>query len=175
MEWLDWSLVALFTLTALAGGVGVVFSRNAVHSALFLLLNFASMAMIYLTLGAQFLAMAQILVYAGAIVVLFIFTVMLIGNEPVSDVVARAHPLLHFVGLILAAIFLAGSSYVLVVNHQRAPVGLAEEGSIQSVGHLMYTQYLLPIEVASVLLLAAMIGAIVLARRVKPPLGAPEE
>ncbi len=175
MEWLDWSLVALFTLTALAGGVGVVFSRNTVHSALFLLLNFASMAMIYLTLEAQFLAMAQILVYAGAIVVLFIFAVMLIGNEPVSDAVARAHPVLHVVALILAIIFLAGSSYVLVVNHQRAPVGLAAQGSVQSVGHAMYTQYLLPVEMASVLLLAAMIGAIVLARRVRPPLGAPEE
>lgn len=175
MEWLDWSLVALFTLTALAGGVGVVFSRNVVHSALFLLLNFASMAMIYLTLGAQFLAMAQILVYAGAIVVLFIFTVMLIGNEPVSDIAARAHPLLHVAALILAAIFLAGGSYVMVVSHQQAPVGLAEQGSIQSVGHLMYTQYLLPIEMASVLLLAAMIGAIVLARRIRPPLGTPKE
>ena len=175
MEWLDWSLVALFALTALAGGFGVVFSRNAVHSALFLLLNFASMAMIYLTLGAQFLAMAQILVYAGAIVVLFIFTVMLIGNEPVSDATARARPLLHAAALILAIIFLAGSSYVLAITHQQAPVGLAEQGSIQSVGHLMYTQYLLPIEMASVLLLAAMIGAIVLARRVRPPLGAPKE
>jgi len=172
---MEWVLFALFSLAALGGGVGVVLSRNAVHSALFLLLNFASMAMLYLLLGAQFLAMAQILVYAGAIVVLFIFVVMLIGNERVDDVVARERTMLRIVALILALLFLGGGTYALVMGRQASPAGAPEYGSIQAVGHLLYTRFLLPFELASVLLLAAMIGAIVLAGRTRPPLGRPKE
>ena len=172
---MEWFFLSLFTALAIAGGFGVVISRNAVHSALFLLLNFASMAMLYLMLGAQFLAMAQVMVYAGAIVVLFIFTVMLIGNEPMQDIVARARPVLRAVAMALATLFLGGALYALLTAPQKAAVGLAEQGSVQSVGKLMYTRFMLPFELASVLLLAAMIGAIVLARRAKPPLGTPEE
>ncbi|MCS7220606.1 MAG: NADH-quinone oxidoreductase subunit J [Anaerolineae bacterium] len=172
---MEWLLFALFALAAIAGGVGVVLSRNAVHSALFLLLNFASMALLYLLLGAQFLAMAQILVYAGAIVVLFIFVVMLVGREAVTDVMIRGRLMLSLLAIVLAGLFLGGSAYALVSENQGAPVGAQDYGSVQSVGSMLYTRYLLPFEMVSVLLLAAMIGAIVLARRIKPPLGRPEE
>ncbi len=171
---MEWFFFVLFALAAVAGGAGVVLSRNAVHSALFLLLNFASMAMLYLLLGAQFLAMAQILVYAGAIVVLFIFVVMLIGNETVDDIVARGRGVLRGLALVLAVLFLGSSVYALMATEQRAPVGALEQGAIQSVGNALYTQFLLPFELAGVLILAAMIGAIVLAGRVRPPLGRPE-
>lgn len=172
---MEWLLFALFALMAVVGGVGVVLSRNAVHSALFLLLNFASMALLYLLLGAQFLAMAQILVYAGAIVVLFIFAVMLVGREAVTDAVAQGRPVLSALVAVLAVLFLGGSTYALVTTSQETPAGAQDYGSVQSVGSMLYTRYLLPFELASVLLLAAMIGAIVLARRIKPPLGRPEE
>lgn len=172
---MEWLLFALFALMAVVGGVGVVLSRNAVHSALFLLLNFASMALLYLLLGAQFLAMAQILVYAGAIVVLFIFAVMLVGREVVTDAVAQGRPVLSALVAVLAVLFLGGSTYALVTTSQETPAGAQDYGSVQSVGSMLYTRYLLPFELASVLLLAAMIGAIVLARRIKPPLGRPEE
>lgn len=172
---MEWLLFALFALMAVVGGVGVVLSRNAVHSALFLLLNFASMALLYLLLGAQFLAMAQILVYAGAIVVLFIFAVMLVGREAVTDAVAQGRPVLSALVAVLAVLFLGGSTYALVTTSQGTPAGAQDYGSVQSVGSMLYTRYLLPFELASVLLLAAMIGAIVLARRIKPPLGRPEE
>jgi NADH-quinone oxidoreductase subunit J len=172
---MEWLLFTPFALAAVAGGVGVVLSRNAVHSALFLLLNFASMAMLYLLLGAQFLAMAQILVYAGAIVVLFVFVVMLVGREAVTDVMARGRLMLSALVALLAVLFLGGSTYALITVGQRAPIGAQDYGSVQSVGNVLYTRYLLPFEMASVLLLAAMIGAIVLARRIKPPLGRPEE
>ena len=172
---MEWFLFILFALTAVAGGAGVVLSRNAVHSALFLLLNFASMALLYLLLGAQFLAMAQILVYAGAIVVLFIFVVMLIGNESVNDIVARERSVLRALALVLAILFLGGGTYALITGAQGSPAGTPEQGSIQAVGYLLYTRYLLPFELASVLLLAAMIGAMVVASRIKPPLGRPKE
>ncbi len=172
---MEWFLFILFALTAVAGGAGVVLSRNAVHSALFLLLNFASMALLYLLLGAQFLAMAQILVYAGAIVVLFIFVVMLIGNESVNDIVARERSVLRALALVLAILFLGGGTYALITEVQGSPAGAPEQGSIQAVGYLLYTRYLLPFELASVLLLAAMIGAMVVASRIKPPLGRPKE
>lgn len=172
---MEWFFFSLFALAAFGGGVGVVLSRNAVHSALFLLLNFASMALLYLMLGAQFLAIAQILVYAGAIVVLFIFAVMLIGNEVVDDLISRGRSIHRWIALVLSVLFLAGSTYTLISAKVGVPAGAPEQGSIQSVGALMYTRYLLPFELASVLLLAAMIGAIVLARRTKPPLGQSEE
>lgn len=172
---MEWFFFALFALAAVAGGLGVVLSRNAVHSALFLLVNFGSMAMLYLVLGAQFLAMAQILIYAGAIVVLFIFVVMLIGNETVDDMVARERLALRVVALVLAVLFLGGSTYVLLTGAPVSPAGTPEQGGIQAVGNLLYTQYLLPFELASVVLLVAMIGAVILAAKTRPPLGRPEE
>jgi len=172
---MEWFFFVLFALAAVVGGVGVVLSRSAVHSALFLLLNFASMALLYLLLGAQFLAMAQILVYAGAIVVLFLFVMMLIGNETVDDIVVRGRGVLRLLALVLAILFLGGSVYALMAMEQRAPAGALEQGAIQSIGSALYTQFLLPFELAGVLILAAMIGAIVLAGRARPPLGRPEE
>jgi len=172
---MEWFFFALFGLAALVGSLGVVLSRNAVHSALFLLLNFAASALLFLLLGAQFLAMAQILVYAGAIVVLFIFVVMLIGNETMDDFVARERPALRLAALALVVLFLAGGVYAVFFAGWPAASGLADYGAVESVGRLLFTRYLLPFELASVILLAAMIGAIILAGRTRPPLGRPEE
>ncbi len=172
---MEWFFFALFGITALVGSIGVVLSKNAVHSALFLLLNFVSTAMLFLLLGAQFLAMAQILVYAGAIVVMFIFVVMLIGYETVDDFVARERPALRTAAVALAVIFLAGLGYAFWASPWSGAKGAPADGAVEKVGTLLFQSYLLPFELASVILLAAMIGAIILAGRTKPPLGKPEE
>ncbi len=172
---MEWLFFALFALVALVGSLGVVLSRNAVHSALFLLLNFVAIALLYILLQAQFLAMAQILVYAGAIVVLFIFVVMLIGNDTIDDFVARERPVLRVLALVLVVLFAAAMAYVSFLAPAGTPAGAPQFGSVESVGQVLLSQYVLPFELASVILLAAMIGAIILAARTKPPLGRPEE
>ncbi len=172
---MEWFFFLLFGIAALVGSIGVILSRNAVHSALFLLLNFVATAMLFLLLGAQFLAMAQILVYAGAIVVMFIFVIMLIGYDTVDDFVARERPALRTAAVALVVIFLAGIVYATWVKPWASAVGTPEFGSVEQVGTLLFQEYLLPFELASVILLAAMIGAIILAARTKPPLGKPKD
>ncbi|NOZ49464.1 MAG: NADH-quinone oxidoreductase subunit J [Chloroflexi bacterium] len=162
-------LFAFLALIALAGGLGVVLSRNPVHSALSLLLNFASIAVIYFLLHAQFLGVVQVIVYAGAIVVLFLFVVMLIGgnigpyrhgSRTVTSVIA--------VGLAAAFLALVVWSVVQVLPMSATPVGAPDAGSVQAVGMALYTDYLVPFELASLLLLVGMLGGVVLARRYQP-------
>ncbi len=172
---MEWVFFLAFGVIALVGGLGVILSRNAVHSALFLLLNFAATALLFLILGAQFLALAQVLVYAGAIVVLFIFAIMLIGNETVDDFVARERPALRVIAAVVVVTFVGVVGYTLAYTAWPAARGLRDFGAVESVGRLLLQTYLLPFELASVILLAAMIGAIILAARTKPPLGRPEE
>ncbi len=172
---MEWVFFLAFGVIALVGGLGVILSRNAVHSALFLLLNFAATALLFLILGAQFLALAQVLVYAGAIVVLFIFAIMLIGNETVDDFVARERPALRVIAAVVVVTFVGVVGYTLAYTAWPAARGLQDFGAVESVGRLLLQTYLLPFELASVILLAAMIGAIILAARTKPPLGRPEE
>ncbi len=162
--------IALFGITAalaLAGGVGVIASRRAVHSALALLLVLSSLAVDYLLLDAQFVAVLQVLIYAGAIVVLFVFIVMLLharsGEGPREGAFlpgSLAAVLSAFFGLGLVAV-LAGVR----TPDAAAPAGF---GTIQSVGRALFTRYLLPFEAASVVLLIGMIGAVALGKRVRP-------
>lgn len=162
-------LFAALTIVALIGAVGVIVSRNAVYSALYLLLNFATIAGMYIMLGAQFLGMVQIIVYAGAIVVLFLFVVMLIGGE-ISAVRSGTRRYTRAAAVILVALFLAA---IILVIGRSVPTSLPAQGaptagSVQAVGATLYTTYLLPFELASVLLLAGMLGGVVLARRYIP-------
>jgi NADH-quinone oxidoreductase subunit J len=149
-------------------GVLVVTGRNTVHCVLFLVADFLSVAVLYVLLGAEFLAVIQILVYAGGIVVLYLFVVMLVSlRDSMGAVDRRRHSRL---GVALAAVILAEISAILVYSSARhsSPVippagpGL---GNTETVGMLLYTDYLVPFELASMLLLVAMIGAILLARR----------
>ena len=159
-------LFAALAIVALVGAVGVVLSRNAVHSALYLLLNFATFAAMYIMLGAQFLGLVQIVVYAGAIVVLFLFVVMLIGGE-IGDIRSKSRSYTRIVAgiavaaLLLALIFVIGQS----LPPDAVPKGAPDNGSVQAIGAVLYTEYLLPFELASILLLAGMLGGVVLARR----------
>jgi NADH-quinone oxidoreductase subunit J len=157
---------AFFVLAAIAIGaaLGLVLKQNAIHGALFLVVNLGAVAAFYLMLGAEFLAAAQVIVYAGAIMVLFVFAIMVLipGKEEAGPDPRRAVRLLALpVGallFILLAIVIAG-------RWSGPPAPGAPVGSVSAVGRLLFTSYLFPFELTSVLLLAAMVGVLLLARR----------
>ena len=165
--------IAFYTLAAFILGfaVLVVSTKNTVHSVLFLVMNFLFVAALYVLLGAQFLAVIQILVYAGGIVVLYLFVVMLVNLKRPPE--AHQDPHRHGTfGFWLAAAVLAELVAIGVYGYSspaRAPIAAAASipvaGNTEQVGWLLYTSYLIPFEIASMLLLVAMIGAIVLAKR----------
>lgn len=154
-------------IVAVAGALAMLVSRNAVHSALFLLLNFGAIAVLYLLLQAPFLFAVQLIVYGGAIIVLFLFVIMLLGVERVEDApdrIAWQRPLAIALGLLLLA-------EALYIGFSRAwgavtPVALVEGfGSPESIGVALFTTFLLPFEITSIVLLAAIIGVVVLSKR----------
>jgi NADH-quinone oxidoreductase subunit J len=164
--------ILFYTLAAfiLGFGVLVVTARNTVHSALFLVASFLSVAVLYVTLSAEFLAIIQVLVYAGGIVVLYLFVVMLVNlkRPPEAALDVRRQSRLGFAA---AAALLAEAAAIFVYSASRPdtlpagiPGGLAVHNTEQ-IGLLLYNDYLVPFEVASMLLLVAMIGAIILAKK----------
>ena len=166
---LDLILFLILSLIAIATALGMLLSRNAIYSALFLVLNFTTVAVFYVLLGAPFIAMAQITVYAGAIMVLFLFVIMLLGAEslPKADVLPWQKPLAGIlsVALALEATFLF-ITRARPAGNIAAPAETANmTDSLREMSMMLFNQYLLPFEVTSVLLLVAMVGAIVLTRR----------
>ena len=172
--------IAFYTLGALILGLGVavITARSAVHSVLFLVLNFLLVAVLYVTLEAEFLAVIQILVYAGGIVVLYLFVVMLVNLKRAPEQHAdprrlgRLGVVLSLVVLVevvvLAAYWQLRDGVPTVAPRAHAlPDGLS--GNTEQLGWVLYTDYLIPFELASMLLLVAMIGAIVLAKRSLQP------
>jgi NADH-quinone oxidoreductase subunit J len=165
--------LVFYTLAALIVGFGVlvITAKNPVHCVLFLVANFLCVAMVYVLLAAEFLAIIQILVYAGGIVVLYLFVVMLVNLQRPPDA-APGRRGQSGAGFVLAAVMLAEICAIVVfsaarpadaaVNALPAPASI---GNTQAVGLLLYTDYLVPFEVASMLLLVAMVGAIILARK----------
>jgi NADH-quinone oxidoreductase subunit J len=153
-------------LIAVGSAILVVLNRNAVYSAIFLVLCFFSLAMIYLLLEAYFLAVLEIFIYAGAIMVLFLFVVMLLN-------LGREKALPHFMkfqralSLMLVILFFFGVSLIMVDGsgelHQ--PTIKFSSGSVYALGEALFTKFLLPFEVASLLLLVALIGTVYLAKR----------
>ena len=164
--------IAFYTLAAFILGfaVLVVSTKDTVHSVLFLVLDFLFVAALYVLLGAPFLAVIQVLVYAGGIVVLYLFVVMLVNlkRPPEAHHDPRRRTKLGF-GLAVAvlvevgAIALYGSSLPATAIAPGAAMPVT--GNTEQVGWLLYTSYLIPFEIASMLLLVAMIGAIILAKR----------
>jgi NADH-quinone oxidoreductase subunit J len=164
--------IAFYTIAAFVIGFGVmvVTTKNTVHSVLFLVLNFLFVAALYVLLGAQFLAAIQVLVYAGGIVVLYLFVVMLVNLKRPPEAHQDPHRrtslgfgLAAAVLLELGAIGTYGYMKPAAVTAPSAILPVA--GNTEQVGWLLYTSYLIPFEIASMLLLVAMIGAIVLAKR----------
>jgi NADH-quinone oxidoreductase subunit J len=168
---LDLILFLVLSLIAIASAVGMLLSRNAVYSALFLVLNFVTVAVFYLLLGAPFIALAQVTVYAGAIMVLFLFVIMLLGAEslPRSGVLPWQRPLAIGLSILLAA----EAAYLLVTKARPAGDVIQPDAAVNTVEHLrqlgtfLFTDYLLPFEVVSILLLVAMVGAIILTKKEK--------
>jgi NADH-quinone oxidoreductase subunit J len=168
--------IAFYTLAVLILGFGlaVITARNTVHSVLYLVLNFLAVALLYVVLKAEFLAVIQVLVYAGGIVVLYLFVVMLVNlkrpPEAHRDPRRRSRLGLVMAGLLLAQMVAIVTYSVAQGGWARPPAGAAGSaaslgGNVERVGWLLYTDYLIPFEVASMLLLVAMIGAIILAKR----------
>ncbi|WP_349353522.1 NADH-quinone oxidoreductase subunit J family protein [Gracilimonas sp. BCB1] len=156
----------MLAVLAIGSALAMVINKNVVNSALFLVLNMVSLAGIFLILNAQFLAVIQILVYAGAIMVLFLFVIMLLNVEDEEKLFDkfRVKYLLTFVlaMAVMGQIFysLAGVTDMLPqISEQMASIG-----TVEAVGDVLYTDYLLPFELTAVLLTAAVVGALMIAQ-----------
>ncbi len=164
---LGYAGIFFYALAAMALGASlmVVTRRNPVHSAMFLVFAFFCVAGVYVTLSAEFLAAVQVLVYAGGIVVLFLFVIMLVPLDPA----VKPMRIRQGAATLLVTAMVA-SAFIVIYGQIRGETavtaaGEAASGTIEAVGVELYTRYLLPFEVASVLLLVAMVGAVVLARK----------
>ncbi len=150
---------------ALAGAVGIIASAAPVRSALSLLLVLGCLAVMYLLLAAQFIAVLQVIIYAGAIVVLFLFVIMLLHartGEGRTTKLPRQRP----AAVLLSAAFLAVVAAVLRGVQSVPAAAVTEEfGTAQAVGRMLFTDYVLPFELTSVVILIAILGAVVLAKK----------
>jgi NADH-quinone oxidoreductase subunit J len=164
---LQMGLFLLLSAVAVIAALGVIFNRNVIYSALALLVNFAVLAVLYVLLNAQFIAAIQVVVYAGAIVVLFLFVVMLLGaggevkiaswlNWRTIFVVAAGMVLLTLIGTAVFDGEIGGA-----VGGD-TPARIAAVGQTQAIGTVLFTEFLLPFELTSVLLLVGLLGAVVL-------------
>ncbi|MDQ3856250.1 MAG: NADH-quinone oxidoreductase subunit J [Chloroflexota bacterium] len=147
---------------AVASAVAMVLSAHAVHSALFLLLNLFALAVLYLTLGADFLFAVQIMIYAGAIMVLFMFVITLLNPASESTMMGlrgRAVPTVALCGAVLV------EGALLLRSTDFGPPSPTAQSGLAQIGEAVFTRYLLPFEAVSILLLVAVVGAIVLAKR----------
>ena len=166
--------IAFYFIAAciLGFAVLVISTKDTVHSVLFLVLDFLFVAALYVLLGAQFLAAIQILVYAGGIVVLYLFVVMLVNLKRPPEAHSDPHRKTNW-GFALSIAVLVELGIVAAYSYARPAPALAAAalppapvtGNTEQVGWLLYTSYLIPFEIASMLLLVAMIGAIILAKR----------
>jgi NADH-quinone oxidoreductase subunit J len=162
--------ITFYTLAALilVFGILVVTVKNTIYSILFLIVDFLAVAMLYAAMNSLLLAAIQVLVYAGGIVVLYLFVVILVNlkRPPEQHVDPNRHSAL---GGIMAAAVLGELFVIAVYSAMRpAPAQAAQAapvGSVETVAMTLFTQYLIPFEVASMLLLVAMVGAIILARK----------
>ncbi len=161
----------VLSLIAISSALGMLFSRNAVYSALYLVLNFVTVAVFYLLLGAPFIAMSQITVYAGAIMVLFLFVIMLLGAENLAP--SQSLPWQKPLAYTLAVVLVVESVYLVISRAQTDKFISAPDAALNSMENLremamsLFNQYLLPFEITSILLLVAMVGAIVLTKQEK--------
>ena len=166
-------LIVFFILAGLSiiSALIVITRRNPVASALFLVFNFFVLAGIYLTLNAQFLAIIQILVYAGAIMVLFVFVIMLLNLSDEEKLIERI-TLKKLFRIFISIVFVFQIIYILFsmsFSRQIDPfVEYGKIGTVESIGRVLFTTYLFPFEITSILLLAAIVGSVVLAKKKFP-------
>jgi NADH-quinone oxidoreductase subunit J len=163
-------LFFLFAGFAIACAISMVYHRNPLYSAISLVGVFLSLSCIYVTLAAPFIAAVQVLIYAGAIMVLVVFVIMLLNLD--EDKPLNRLRYLYAIGGGLGLILLAQTFFIFyaVMKAPQQAVNTNETvGKTMSIGQGMYTEYLLPVEIVGVLLLMAIVGAVVLARRLSQP------
>ncbi len=156
---------------AIASGLAMVISKNTVNSALFLVLNMVSLSGLYLLLQAQFLAVIQVLVYAGAIMVLFLFVIMLLNVDDEQNLFSKFR-IKYFVAFLFGVGLFAQLIYSIGSFSSTLPVvseNMAQVGTVEAVGDVLFTKYLLPFELTAILLTAAVVGALIVAQhKIKP-------
>jgi NADH-quinone oxidoreductase subunit J len=167
---MELALFIIFGLLAVAGALNLLLQRHPINSALSLIVVMMSLAVLYWSLGAEFLAAAQVIVYSGAIMVLFVFVIMLLnaGEEDRSRGISRVASIAGFPG---AAAILCLLAFVFLSD--RSSLGVTRAGgylsnavdNIAELSHTLFTSLLLPFEVTSILILVAILGAVVLARK----------
>ncbi len=162
------ALFIIFAVVAVASALNILIQRNPLYSALSLISTLAALSALYVTLRAQFIAAMQIVVYAGAIMVLFVFVIMLL-NTPKDQPQIDKQRGLRYLAIPFAGLLLAEAFYIVwrVPVQFMPPVDATnrDAGTTLSIGQKLFTDYLLPFEVTSVLILMAVVGAMVLARR----------
>jgi len=166
-------LFYLFAAVAVLASLLVIGQRNPIYSVLFLIASFGALSGLYVLLEAPFVAVIQIIVYAGAIMVLFLFVVMLLNapHEDTEEDLERGVRLpaagrVRVFGALLAIALVVELIWVVLAS-RRAPIAIAGEGvsSVRAIGRALFTDYAFPFEVTSVLILVALVGSVVLARR----------
>lgn len=169
---MEWAVFAVFAVASLVGSVGVVLARKPVHAALFLVLTLFCMAVFFVMQEAHFLAAVQVIVYAGAVVVLFLFVIMLLGvdredlfEEPLRG--QRPAAVVVGVALIAGLLLLTQTLEPTGAPSQRGQA-LGDGTNVEKVAESLFTEFLWPFEITSVLLVIAVVGAVVLARRGTP-------
>ena len=166
----DWIVFWLFAPISVAAALGMLLARNAVHSALLLIVNFFCLAVFFLVLGSPFLFAVQIIVYAGAIMVLFLFVIMLLGvtrEESLIERLRAQRPLALLLGAGLIAEVVLAVRYGVGVSTHAAPGfdAVNRGGNVQSLARVLFNSYFFPFEVTSVLLIVAAVAAMVMAGR----------
>lgn len=156
------------TVMAISCGLGVILSRNPVNSVLFLIATFFAVSGHYILMNAQFLAVVNIIVYAGAIMVLFLFVIMLMNLN--ADTEPQKNRLVQLAGVVSGGLLFL----VILAALRTASVNMIETSStniglIENLGKTLFTQFVLPFEISSVLFLSAMIGAVVIGKREEGP------
>jgi NADH-quinone oxidoreductase subunit J len=164
----QWLIFLGAAFTSVIASLLLITRKNPIHSALFLVLNFLCVAVLYILLYSQFIAIIQVVVYAGAIVMVIVFVIMLLDLEQEL----RSGLKLYYskvIGGFLAALFLLGIIYSVVAKSPTGQIGSYTpdkmNANVKAVGEMLFTQYLFPFEIVSVLLVAAIIGAVILSKK----------
>lgn len=165
---IDIAAFIILGFAAILTAVLVITRRNPIMSVVYLIANFIILAIVYLTLYAQFIAVIQVIVYAGAIMVLFLFVILLLNIAKVEELREKIN-FKKRVGVGLVIVFLLQLSIGLFLSIENYPDKLAPNtdklGTVESVGKSLFTEYLLPFEITSIILLVGLIGAVVLAKK----------
>src|SRR5437588_7048399 len=174
---IDVNLLSFFVLAvaSIASAIGVIAFKNAVHSALSLILTFLFLALFYLQLGAMFIAIVQILIYAGAIMVLFLFVVTMLSSEVSNDELRDRIPWQRGIAAALGFVLVCALSYLLftgtaIDSGAKATGGslsqmVSSQGNIEAFGQALFHGFAFPFEVTSLLITVAILGALVLGRK----------